>query len=212
MEKLEPLKIECPGYPPHTATAIRSFEIIKKYERGSNRVAFIIPQYNIDSLDYAERLKRDDVIVWPLEISSNSNDNSTAMLFRRGHFTVLSLGDLESEGISKKIIIGNIIRKEVDVMILAHHGADNGFTSNELLDAIKPRVAICSSNYDSQFDHPKDRIRNLLFERNISLFTTKTGDVIIENLEKDISRYQITNLVANSSKISSSEAFRAKTY
>ena len=64
-------------------------------------------------------------------------------------------------------------------MILAHHGANNGLTNQELLTAIKPCIAICTSNYDSQYNHPRDEIRNLLRYNQIPLFTTKTGDVII---------------------------------
>lgn len=65
----------------------------------------------IDTLDYAEELKRNDVILWPREIFfENSNDNSTAKIFKKGHFIVLSLGDLESYEISRRIISSKIIQ------------------------------------------------------------------------------------------------------
>ena len=47
------------------------------------------------------------------------------------------------------------IRNEVDVMILAHHGADNGLINSTLVDTIAPRLAVCTSNYDNQFGHPR---------------------------------------------------------
>jgi len=208
---LKPSIIEYPGYLPQTETAKKSLVIINQYKRTGGTPISYTPQY-INSLDNAKSMTRSNIIYWPKDISSNSNDNSTAKLFRQGHFSVLSLGDLDSKEIAYKIIGGNIICNEVDVMILAHHGADNGFTSDELLDAIDPRVAICTSNYDSQFDHPKDDIRKLLYEKNIPLFTTKTGDIIIQNLRDDVSQFNVINLKANSTEVSSTKTFNAKSY
>jgi competence protein ComEC len=42
-------------------------------------------------------------------------------------------------------------------MILAHHGADNGFTTKSFLAHIDPALAICSSDYDN----PREEIREL---------------------------------------------------
>ena len=211
LDYLKPKRIQCPGYFPHTDSAKESLKEILKYNNGGNKVKFTTPNF-VKSLNSAKKLSNIDIIYWQKEKSQKSNDNSTIKLFRRGYFTILSCGDIESKDISEKIIQGNIISSEVDIMILAHHGADNGFTSSELLDAIKPTVAICTSDYDSQFNHPKDEIREILFDRNIPLFTTKTGDVIIESLSNDNSQYQVINLIANSSDISSKKIFRAKTY
>jgi competence protein ComEC len=44
-------------------------------------------------------------------------------------------------------------------MILAHHGADNGFTSKSFLTHIDPALAICSSDHDNQYDRPREEIR-----------------------------------------------------
>ena len=42
-----------------------------------------------------------------------------------------------------------IIANEVDVLILAHHGADNGFTTTDFLRAVNPKVAICACDWDN---------------------------------------------------------------
>ena len=65
-------------------------------------------------------------------------------------------------------------------MILAHHGADNGFTTKNFLRHLEPSLAICSADYDNQYDHPRQEIRDLLVEEGIPLMTTKTGDVIVQ--------------------------------
>ena len=120
---------------------------------------------------------------------------------------MLSLGDCEDPAIARRLI-NSRIANETDVMILAHHGADNGFTTRELIDAIRPNIAICSSNYDNQFEHPNQSIRDLLYYSGITLFTTKTGDVIIECNEDNIVRAY--NLSADSTQISSVKKFHPK--
>jgi competence protein ComEC len=95
-------------------------------------------------------------------------------------------------------------------MILAHHGADNGFTTKRFLQHLEPHLAICSSDFDNQYDHPAQPIRDLLFEQKIRLLTTKTGDVIIESLGNHTGRYRATNLKAGSTEISSQYEFMSK--
>lgn len=46
----------------------------------------------------------------------------------------------------------DILRNEVDILILAHHGADNGFTTPEFLQTLSPRLAICTSDYGNQYN------------------------------------------------------------
>lgn len=207
----KPNKIEYPGYLPHTDTGKECKKIINSFVKNNGSAISHTPEF-IDSLEFAEDKRRTDIIYWPREIGENSNNNSTIKFFRMGHFTVLSLGDVESKEISTRISNCGILTKEVDVMILAHHGADNGFTCDEFLDTISPNVAICSSNYDNQFEHPKEEIRNLLYERDISIFSTKTGDIIIQNDETSIEKYKVFNLISGGEKVSSVKMFYAKTY
>ena len=211
LKYLKPKRIEYPGYPPHTDTAKESAKLISSYSRAGGNAVDWSPT-RIDGLSYAEPLKARDVILWPREIGSNSNNNSTAKFFRRGHFTVLSLGDLEDEAIAERIAAGSIVTGEVDVMILAHHGADNGFTSEGFLRSIQPRVAICTSNYDNQYDHPRQEIRDLLYDNDIRLFTTKTGDVLIKSIGDDNRNYRVVNFKAGNEDISSVVDFAAKTW
>lgn len=95
-------------------------------------------------------------------------------------------------------------------MILAHHGADNGFTTKKFLNHIDPTVAICSSNYDNQYDHPPQEIKDLLHEEGIWLKTTKTGDVIIRSIGDHIGQYEVMNLIAKSTEELSRRSFVSK--
>jgi competence protein ComEC len=80
-------------------------------------------------------------------------------------------------------------------MILAHHAADNGFTTKNFLAHLEPRLAICSSNYDNLYDHPRQEIRDLLHEQGVRLMTTKTGDVIVKSIGDHTGAYRAVNLV-----------------
>lgn len=234
LQKYKPSKIEYPGYKHNTQNYKNSLDIIQKYKttevmsiieqmllgsptntitETNNKRKIIVqkidPEY-IKTLEKGSSLAYKDIFYNPIVIWDTSNDNSTVKLFRTGCFNVASLGDVEDSRISSYLRSCSIFNKEVDVMILAHHGADNGFTTHKFLKMVKPTVAICSSNYDNRFDHPRQEIRDMLYEHNISLFTTKTGDVIIESYGKHTHLYQVTNLITDSTTVSSVKEFSSK--
>jgi competence protein ComEC len=213
---IRPNKIECPGYIPHTENGELCKAIVNRYideRQYSNQmthVKYITPTY-ISSLPEAEALAFRDIYHGPLSIDpSCDNNNSTIKHFRKGSFNVLSLGDVESTNISARLRRGRTLGRETDVMILAHHGADNGFTNKQLLAHLEPKIAICSSNYGNEYDHPRQEIRDLLFERGIKLYTTKTGDVIINSVGDHTGQYRITNFIAKSTEFSSQCSFTSK--
>lgn len=210
---VRPVRIELPGYPPHTKAAESCKRSIELYQAGSNRpteVVCISPEY-INGLSAAGELGYRDVLYHPKFIDPDcDNNNSTVKFFRKGSFNVLSLGDVESEHLSARLRRDKYLARETDILILAHHGADNGFTNKKFLRRINPKLAICSSNYDNQFDHPKPEIRRLLFDEKIKLFTTKTGDVLIESYGRENDDFRVTNLVKDSGEVSSIGNFRAK--
>jgi competence protein ComEC len=213
LEYLRPSKIEIPGYE-HTSTcAINCKKLILAYREERRREAVkvqrIDPPY-IAGLEKTEGPGYTDIFYHPKELQEGSNDNSTIKFFRRGSFSVLSLGDVESPNIASMIRRAPAVRRETDVLILAHHGADNGFTTKKFLEDVKPSVAICTSNYKNQFDHPRQEIRDLLYEQDIKLFTTKTGDVLVESVGSHNKEYRVTNLCADSTKISSQYSYKAR--
>lgn len=214
---LFPSKVEYPGYEPHTDSGRECLRMIGAYRR--NRAArgetitvqAIDPPY-IASLETAQSLGYRDIFYHPRQLHENANDNSSIKFFRRGSFNVLSLGDVMAPEIAAMLRRCKTLCREVDVMILAHHGADNGFTTKRLLETLKPRVAICSSDYDNRFEHPREEIRALLHEQDIRLFTTKTGDVIIESVGSHAADYQVTNLISDSTRVSSAVRNRARKF
>jgi len=205
LAELKPSKIQYPGYKPHSECGIESLKIIGSYKRNKAKatVVAVTPKY-IESLDSASNYGYNNIMYWPKEIDSeNANNNSTVKQFRSGSFNVLSLGDVESTQISSYLRRTRTINSEVDVMIMAHHGADNGFTTSAFLKAVKPTLAIATSNYGNQYDHPKPEIRELLHKHDVRLFTTKTGDVIVNSLDNHTGKYEVINLKAGSTSVSS---------
>ena len=170
-----PIKIETPGYAPEGDNGIRSQEIITTYienrlqDNRTKTITKVNPEY-IFSLQSAKRLAFNDTFYNPLRIDAFcANDNSTIKHFRGGSFNVLSLGDVESTNIAARLRRCSILGRETDVMILAHHGADNGFTTKTFVRRLEPSIAICSADYANQYDHPRQEIRNLLHEEGIRI-------------------------------------------
>lgn len=215
ISKYSPTRIEYPGYEPHTDSGKTSLAIIKAAKTANKIPAKIVrvdPEY-ISSLDKAKDYGYKDIIYHPKLIESdNSNNNSTVKQLRTGSFNVLSLGDVESENIAASLRRMRTINREVDVMILAHHGADNGFTTSSFLKTVRPTVAIATADYANQFEHPKQEIRDLLHKNEIKLFTTKTGDVVIFSTNGHRGHYRIVNLKAGSTEISSQYNYCAKKF
>lgn len=217
LKYLSPTRIEIPGYNPDTQNGIDSLELIKELnskailQKSTPRLKVISPSY-ISGLNSASSFEYTDILYNPRELFEKHNDNSIIQLFRTGSFTVASLGDAESPEIAKTLIGSPIFQSEIDVMILAHHGADNGFTTPEFIQKCKPKVAVCSSDYSNKHDHPRQEIRDMLYEEGIKLYTTKTGDVIISSIGDHKSKFQVTNLKANSEEVSSQEDYTTKRY
>lgn len=208
---LTPTSIECPKYPPTTSEGQRSLDVITGYlaQNRLTRQGRIVNSVFVCTLPSALAFDNTNVVFDAShDQSANPNDQSTIKLFRSEGFSVLSLGDVESCDIANQICDVEIFQNEVDILILAHHGADNGFTTNEFLKAIRPSLAICSSNYDNEYEHPRPEIRSLLWNHDVPLMTTKTGDVIIES--NNDGNFRAHNLIANSTLISGSEPFKSK--
>ena len=206
-----PEHVEVPSYEPGSDEGKLCKKVIFGYERIHEEYIANVTEVSMEYLNglgHASPNGTEDVIYPSSYNNGNKNDMSLIRLFRSEGFNVLSLGDCESNEIAESLIFnGSLIRTHVDVLILPHHGADNGFISAKFLDAVKPRIAICSSNYDNQYDHPRYEIRQLLYDRGINLYTTKTGDVWVMQRENEAN---VTNLISNNTQFSSQHSFSPK--
>lgn len=220
--EFNPTVIEYPKYEPHTGNGRKCLSIILEYvHKHTYTYAHRLDSVYIRSLNNAQPWVTNNIIYNTGEYAT-SNDNSSVKFFRSGKFNVLSLGDIDSSEIANSLIKNNILRNEVDVLILSHHGAANGVNTDEFIKAIKPRVAISTSDFGNEYEHPKQSVRDMLTNNNIPLYTTKTGDIIIESTFKNdpfskffgyqipLNAYTVHNLQSNSTEVSSSKSFFVK--
>lgn len=207
IRELGPSVIECPGYAPHTITGLMSLSLILKSGCKVVRVTPLIVKNQIFS-----RLVGRDLFYGPINIEegSTSNNMSVIKLYRIGSFQVLSLGDCEDSDIADELVKNEVITKEVDILILAHHGADNGFTTTDFLKAVNPRVAICACDWDNMYSHPSDKVRSMLSNLGIKYYSTKAGDIIVQSIDKY--NFKISNYITNNEKKDSVETFMNKTF
>lgn len=202
---LNPKRIEMPGYKPHSNNAI---EAKKKMMQHSSEKIITTPQ--LVKLTPHKTMFGEDVLYNPTCNCDKSNDNSVVKFFRIGSFTVLSLGDCESEQIRDALMADEILQKEVDILILSHHGADNGFTTLEFLRALNPKIAICASDYGNKYGHPDDVITQRLRTAAIDYYSTKTGDVIAQSLDKY--SFKVSNYISNDTALGAVSEYTNKTY
>jgi competence protein ComEC len=182
INQLRPSRIEAPGYLPESDSAKMCRDVLLKYDDIHQKYILnvqLIDESFISKLTPAKKLDTNDII-YPSKFNcDNKNDMSLIKLFRSEGFNVISLGDCESEEVANNLIRRPIFKSEIDVLILPHHGANNGFMSGAFLDVVKPKLAVCSSNFDNHYDHPRQEIRDMLRARKIPLMTTKRGDVVV---------------------------------
>ena len=208
LKYLKPKRVEYPSYCPDTETGKSCLRMIENYSMGEKMP---IKTWRVKlSQNYAEPLKGKDIFFNPMRVVEKHNDNSIVKFFREGSFQILSLGDCEADETSERLKDNPILQNEVDILILAHHGSANSICSHEFLASISPKVAICSSNYDNKFEHPDQVIRNRLSSLDIPLFTTKTGDIIIESIDKHT--FKVYNYCSNNEKCNGISKFENKTY
>ena len=205
---LKPQRIQYPGYQPDSDGGRDSLKMINDYLYQKQILAGVISPEYVNSLDAGESAKYSTIVYNPTKEYEKHNDMSIAALFRKGRFTVLSLGDCESPEIASTIMDCGIASHETDVMLMAHHGADNGFTTEEFIRRISPKIAICASDYDNQYDHPRQEVREMLYNNGVRFFTTKTGDVLVV-CDTD-NNVHVTNYIGNGTKVSSTYEFRPK--
>lgn len=109
--------------------------------------------------------------------AENINDSSIIFTLSQDEVTYLFPGDAEQEELNK--VLNSPYREDLDadVLLLSHHGGENGISS-VFLDAVSPEICIMSVGKDNQYGHPQQSVIDLLLSRNIPLYRTDLqGDI-----------------------------------
>ena len=105
---------------------------------------------------------------------NDENESSSIYYVYHPKLTTLLLGDATQE--TEKYIL-NTYQFQTDILKVAHHGS-NTSTSKELLETIKPKLAIISVGKENTYGHPNQEVLDRLIEHNIPYLTTSNSGTI----------------------------------
>lgn len=124
-------------------------------------------------------------ILGPDSPSSDSNDNSIAILLTHGENTFLFTGDAEEE--EEEAIADGAISPAADVYKAGHHGSRTS-SSKKLLDAVSPAYAVISCGEGNSYGHPHAETLNNLRTMGVQVFRTdEQGSIIAVSDGREIS-------------------------
>ena len=106
------------------------------------------------------------------------NDDSIVIELRYRDVSILLPGDIGRE--VERALIPSLGLAPTVILKAAHHGSATS-TSDEFLDAVKPRAVIVSAGRNNRFGHPAPAVVERVARRGIPMFNTATnGAVFLE--------------------------------
>ncbi len=101
--------------------------------------------------------------------AADVNDQSVVVLLRYKEFTALFTGDA---GIKvEELFSDNQLIQELDLLKVSHHGSKTG-TSQELLAATTPKIALISAGKSNSYGHPHAQVMHRLEQFEVAVFRT----------------------------------------
>jgi competence protein ComEC len=106
------------------------------------------------------------------------NDDSLVLEIRHGDVAILMTGDIGA-GVERSIV-PSLTPARVRILKVAHHGSRTS-TSQALLDAWKPQIAIVSCGRGNPFGHPAPEVLQRLAASGVRIYRTDhDGQITIE--------------------------------
>jgi len=110
-------------------------------------------------------------VIGPVEKNEEAeNNNSLVLLAEGGGGSMLLTGDMEFPEESSLLNAG--LLPTVNVLKIGNHGEDDA-TSPALIDAVRPSLAVISTNTEDEPDTPSPRVMKLLDSWNIPVLITQ---------------------------------------
>ena len=108
---------------------------------------------------------------------ANVHDSMVVAKLSYGSSMALFMGDAEK--IIEYKLVSSGIEIAADVLKVGHHGSKTS-TTQEFLDAVRPRMAVISVGRKNRFGHPHQEVVERIKNTGISLFRTdEQGDVTL---------------------------------
>ena len=112
-------------------------------------------------------------VIGPISASDVENCNSLVLLAEASGGRMLLTGDMEFPEEEELLAAGVI--PQCDVIKIANHG-ENDATSEELLRAVQPEIAVISTSTAAEPDTPSNRVLRLLYAADVSIYQTQDAD------------------------------------
>ena len=106
----------------------------------------------------------------------SDNENSICILFQREDYDILITGDRGALG--EKMLLQDHALPEVDVLVVGHHGSA-GSTTEELLAAVSPQIALISVGEDNRYGHPSGTVLERLYYAGCEIYRTDIHGTIV---------------------------------
>ncbi len=124
---------------------------------------------------------RDKIEQWMISPAADLNDTSIVMRASYGNFCAYLTGDLPKE------ILQRIIDRQCDVLKVVHHGSRTG-TNQEVVDAIRPKLAIIQVGAKNQYGHPHKEVLDVLAANGVKILRNDlNGEVEVDSDGKSFS-------------------------
>ena len=134
-------------------------------------------------------------VIGPVEKSDTENCNSLVLVAEASGGRMLLTGDMEFPEEDTLLMSGSI--PACDVIKIANHGEEDA-TSEALLRAVQPKIAVISTNTQAEPDTPSARVLALLSKAGAKVYQTQHADsgvlVTIDQGEVSASLMSYANL------------------
>lgn len=110
-----------------------------------------------------------EITLYPPEEGASNNDNCICVLFTSDNYAILITGDRRKSG--EKALLASEAIPDVDILVVGHHGSKTS-TSQELLDAVKPEIAVVSAGKNNAFGHPTEAVLERLSKMHCTVYRT----------------------------------------
>lgn len=161
---------------------------VPRAQAASGRLELLLPYFEAEGTKvvYVDEITQlplgpSILTLYPPLGSGTSNEEGLFALCSNGDFDVLVTGD--ADAFVERMLIKYYDVPDLELLVVGHHGS-SGSTSEELLDALRPELALISCGYNS-YGHPSSDTLERLAARNILTYRTDTMGTISIYVRRD---------------------------
>lgn len=113
----------------------------------------------------------------------NENKDSLIIYTKLNGVNILLMGDAEKE--NEKFVVNVYKLPKMDILKVGHHGSKTS-TSNDFIEAIKPKYAVISAGFNNRFNHPHQEVIDTFQKHDVKYFLTSINGSIRFFLKDEI--------------------------